>query len=95
MKWMLLVLVFGATPIETGLFFDSLDDCLKVEETMRNEYARVYNTWHAWAEANLKEAGYPKSDKFMRNRDGIETSGTCIPHAPYAASPKDSGVQGK
>jgi hypothetical protein len=85
MKWMLLVFVFGATPIQTNLIFDSLDDCLKAEESMRNDYARVYKEWHDWAEANPKEANFPESDKFMRNRDGMETSGTCIPHAPLAA----------
>ena len=35
MKWMLFVLVFGTHPVETNLLFDSLDACLKAEETMR------------------------------------------------------------
>jgi hypothetical protein len=29
MKWMLFVLVFGSHPVETNLFFDTLDACLK------------------------------------------------------------------
>jgi len=33
MKWILLV--FGSHPVETDLLFDSLDTCLKAEETMR------------------------------------------------------------
>src|SRR6185437_14028699 len=47
MKWMLFVLVFGSHPVETNLLFDSLDACLKAEETMRTEYARAYSqgTW--------------------------------------------------
>ena len=47
MKWMLFVLVFGTHPVETNLLFDSLDACLKAEETMRTEYARAYSqgTW--------------------------------------------------
>jgi len=36
MKWILLVV--GSHPVETD---DSLDTCLKAEETMRKEYARV------------------------------------------------------
>ena len=36
-----ILLVFGSHPIETDLLFDSLDTCLKAEETMRKEYARV------------------------------------------------------
>ena len=42
MKWMLFVLVFGSHPVETNLLFDSIDACLKAEETMRTEYARVW-----------------------------------------------------
>jgi hypothetical protein len=47
MKWMLFVLVFGSHRVETNLFFDSIDACLKAEETMRTEYARAYSqgTW--------------------------------------------------
>jgi hypothetical protein len=59
MKWMLLVLIFGTIPVKTDLLFDSIEECLKSEEQMRNEYARVYNDWRAWAEANPKEAHYP------------------------------------
>ena len=46
MKWMLVVLVFGSHPVETNLFFDSIDACLKAEETMRKEYARAYKPGH-------------------------------------------------
>jgi hypothetical protein len=80
MKWMLLVLVFGTTPIETGLIFDSLDDCLKAEQTMRDDYARAYDAWRTWAQANKAESDYPDSDMFMQKRTGLQTSGTCIPH---------------
>jgi hypothetical protein len=45
MKWMLIVMVFGAAPVKTDLLFDSLDDCLKAEESARGEYARAYNIW--------------------------------------------------
>jgi hypothetical protein len=54
---------------------------------MRGEYARVYNAWRTWAEANPKEAQYPDSQKFNWRRDGLETTGTCIPHAEHAFAP--------
>ena len=35
MKWALLVLIFGATPVETGLVFDSLDERVAAHDTFR------------------------------------------------------------
>ena len=86
MKWMLLVLIYGTIPVKTGLVFDTIDDCLKAEEQMRDTYRRTYDAWQAWAEANPKEAQYPDSQKFMWRRDGMETTGTCMPHADHPAS---------
>ena len=87
MKWMLLVLIFGTFPVETGLLFNDLDECLNAEEAMRGEYARAYNTWHRWAQANPKEAAYPESQKFQRQRLGMDTTATCIPYAERVPSP--------
>ena len=83
MKWMLLVLIYGTIPVKTGLLFDTIDDCLKAEEQMRDSYIRTYNAWQTWAKANPSEAHYPDSQKFMWRRDGMETTGTCIPHAEH------------
>ena len=82
MKWMLLVFLVQnpLLPVETGMIFDSLDDCLKAEDTMRANYARAYNDWLTWAKTHQAEADYPTSDDFMKKRMGIETWGTCIPH---------------
>jgi len=33
MKWMLVIVVFGAHPVKTDLVFNSLDECLKAEST--------------------------------------------------------------
>jgi hypothetical protein len=75
MKWMLFVLVFGSHPVETNLLFDSIDACLKAEETMRTEYARVYSegTWGA----GIGELNDPS----VVSRYGQRTTATCIPHA--------------
>lgn len=43
MKWMLLVLIYGTIPVKTGLLFDTIEDCLKAEEAMRDSYVRTYN----------------------------------------------------
>ena len=83
MKWMLLVFLVQnpLLPVETGMIFNSLDECLKAEDTMRGDYARAYNDWLTWAKTHQAEADYPTSDDFMKKRMGIETWGTCIPHA--------------
>jgi hypothetical protein len=77
MKWMLFVLVFGTQPVETNLIFDSLDSCLKAEETMRKEYARAYSqgTWDGG------ESVGATSDPSVSSRYGQKTTATCIPHA--------------
>ena len=39
MKWMLVVLVSGVTPVSTNLVFDKFSECLAAEEQMRQHYA--------------------------------------------------------
>lgn len=78
MKWMLIVMVLGTTPVETGMIFDDLDSCYQAEEAMRKEYLRSYLYWQDWAIKNPKESGYPDNDAFMKKR---LTFGLCIPHA--------------
>ena len=39
MKWMLVVLVNGITPVNTNLVFEKFADCLAAEEQMRKHYA--------------------------------------------------------
>ena len=60
---------------ETNLLFDSLDACLKAEETMRTEYARAYSqgTWGT----SVGESNDPS----VVSRLGQRTTATCIPHA--------------
>jgi hypothetical protein len=84
MKWTLIVLAFGTSPIKTDLVFNSLDDCLRAEDQMRAEYARAYSVWDAWAQKNQAEAGYPNSKKFMQGRIGLKNRGTCVPAAQDA-----------
>lgn len=84
MKWALVVLTFGVSPVKTDLVFNSLDDCLKAEDQMRAEYARTFNLWLAWAQKNPTDSGYPNSQKAMEVRIGLHNRGTCVP-APQDA----------
>ena len=82
MKWTLIVVVFGAMPVQTDLVFNTLDDCLKAEEQMRAEYTRAYDRWAATK--NRPEFGHSTTRQFMRTRMGLENRGTCIPHKAEA-----------
>jgi hypothetical protein len=79
-KWLLVVLVFGTTPIRTDLVFDALDECLQGEVQMRTANAENFDAWLAWARANPAESGFPDSQRLMRGRLGVDNSGACIPH---------------
>ncbi|MER2263897.1 hypothetical protein [Methylobacterium oxalidis] len=81
MKWMLVIALFGSTPVKTGLLFNSLDECLVAEEAARGEYIRAWNAWHEWARKNPEKASYPNSRSFQDSRIGLNHQGTCIPHA--------------
>jgi hypothetical protein len=71
MKWMLVVLVFG-NPMQTGLLYNSLDDCLKAETAMRAEWSRVYN---------VMPKKYQEQPTTQGEVAKQMTKGTCIPHA--------------
>jgi hypothetical protein len=80
MKWMLVIMVFGTTPVKTELIFQSLSECLKAEDQMKAEYVTAYNIWDKWARENTQESGYPKSKEYQMKRIGLYNPGTCIPH---------------
>jgi hypothetical protein len=44
MKWMLVVLVGGVTPVQTDLFFEKLSDCLAAEVQLRKTYTDAIET---------------------------------------------------
>jgi hypothetical protein len=81
MKWLLVVLVFGNAPIATNLVFATLDDCLRAEERIRESYARAYNAWRQWAQANPQLSGFPDIEQSAQQRIGLHNRATCIPHS--------------
>ena len=54
MKWMLVVLVSGVTPVNTNLVFDKFSECLAAEEQMRQHYADAFDAWDRSAVANAE-----------------------------------------
>jgi hypothetical protein len=68
MKWLLVALVAG-TPVKTDLTFPTLPMCLLAEESMRKQWADVYNSAR---EAKASE------DTLKLVMDQM-TRGTCIP----------------
>jgi hypothetical protein len=45
MKWTLVVMALGTTPIPTNLVYETLDACYAAEDHMAGEYAKFYNDW--------------------------------------------------
>lgn len=82
MKWMLVVLVMGASPVKTNLMYDTLQECLDSEDVARGEIADAYNRWYQWASENPEQANYPDNEIFIKGKIGMSNLSTCIPHAP-------------
>jgi hypothetical protein len=91
MKWILVVLVGGVTPVQTDLQFDKLQDCLSAEEQLRNTYAEAYEAWDRSAAINVeRRRDYRRARDYQERR--LANTGTCIPHAgtdqPVAITPR-------
>ena len=68
MKWLLVVIVMN-TPVKTDLSFATLDECMRAEQSMRRQWADVYN------ESVGRKAEKDTLELVKRQM----TSGTCIP----------------
>lgn len=80
MKWMLVVLVSGVSPVNTDLVFDKFTDCLAAEEQMRKHYSDAFDAWDRWAAANIeRRRDYSKARNLQAKRL-LGNTGTCIPH---------------
>ena len=88
MKWMLVVLIGGVTPIQTDVIFDKLSDCLAAEEQLRKAYLDALEAWEKRAAITFeRRRDYSKARELQARR--FDNSGTCIPHAggnPVASS---------
>jgi hypothetical protein len=80
MKWMLIIVVLGAAPIKTELRFDTLDQCLKLEQQMRESANQAFMDWYTLA---VLERVVPDDEReFEMKRYGMRNQAACIPHAP-------------
>src|SRR5689334_6022671 len=80
MKWILVVLIGGVTPVQTDLQFEKLSDCLSAEEQLRKTYAEAYDAWEKSAVVGIeRRRDYRKARDFQERR--LANTGTCIPHA--------------
>ena len=71
-KWILVIAIFGNTPVETNLTFASLELCLAAELQLRTRMADTFNK---------SASQYNEKDKlFQMRRHGLYNEMTCIPH---------------
>ena len=68
MNW-LLVVMLANSPVKTDLVYSTLNDCLRAEQAMRQQWAEVYND--AWK----RKADKDTLDLVKRQMG----TGTCIP----------------
>lgn len=84
MKWLLVVLVGGVTPVPTDVMFEKLSDCLVAEQQLRKAYADAFVAWSERAEFPDRLDRHRRRD-YYRSREleakKFANTGTCIPHA--------------
>lgn len=80
MKWMLVVLVGGVSPVNTDLVFDKFSDCLAAEEQMRQHYADAFEAWDRMAAARIDRRRDYKKARDVEAKRLLSNVGTCVPH---------------
>lgn len=80
MKWMLVVLVGGMTPVNTDLVFDKFSECLSAEEQMRQHYADAFEAWDRSAAAKIESRRDYKRARDLQAKRLLSNIGTCVPH---------------
>lgn len=80
MKWMLIVLVGGVTPVSTNLVFDKFSECLAAEEQMRQHYLDAFDAWDRSAVANAERRRDYRRARDMQAKRLLGNVGTCVPH---------------
>ena len=93
MKWMLVVLVSGVTPVSTNLVFDKFSECLAAEEQMRQHYADAFDAWDRSAAANTERRRDYRRARDMQARRLLGNVGTCVPHGAGDQQPLATSQQ--
>src|SRR4051794_38793026 len=91
MKWMLVVLVGGITPVNTNLVFEKFAECLDAEQQMRKHYADAFEAWDREAVVNVQRRREYTRIRDLQAKRLLSNVGTCVPHGsgdqqPDAAS---------
>src|SRR3954453_22334828 len=85
MKWVLVVLIGGAAPVQTDLVFEKLTDCIAAEEQLQQAYAEAYTSWNRRFIAGDDGSERRRYRDLRRAKESqirkFANSGTCIPHA--------------
>ena len=97
MKWMLVVLVGGISPVNTDLVFDKFSDCLSAEEQMRQHYADAFEAWDRTAAARIDRRSDYRKARDIEAKRLLSNVGTCVPHGcgeGVAAGCGEAGADG-
>jgi hypothetical protein len=79
MKWMLVVLVNGITPVNTDLVFEKFTDCLAAEEQMRKHYVDAFDAWERGAANNFQRRRDYARARDLKAKRMLSNVGTCVP----------------
>src|SRR5215207_7877871 len=90
MKWMLVVLVGGITPVNTNLVFEKFADCLAAEEQMRKHYADAFETWDRGAVVKFERRREYARARDLQAKRLLGNVGTCVPHGTGDQHPAPS-----
>jgi hypothetical protein len=80
MKWMLVVLVGGVTPVNTNLVFEKFADCLAAEEQMRRHYADAFEVWDRGAGEKIERRREYRRARDLQAKRLLSNVGTCVPY---------------
>jgi hypothetical protein len=85
MKWVLVVLIGGMSPIQTNVTFVKLSDCLAAADQLRQTYAEAFDAWNRRTQIAPDRFERPRRREYYRDRDPeakmFANTGTCVPHA--------------
>ena len=78
MKWMLVVLIGGMTPVQTDVIFEKLSDCLAAEEQLRKAYTDALMAWDKQAAMTFeRRRDYVRARELQARK--LDNSGTVYP----------------
>src|SRR5215212_5360934 len=80
MRWMLVVLVGGITPVNTNLVFEKFADCLAAEEQMRRHYADAFEAWDRGAGEKIERRREYVRARDLQAKRLLSNVGTCVPY---------------